>query len=458
MENQMYEQEIDLKDLMFAVLHRWRGIIAAAVVCAILLGGYGLAKSAMAREDGGAAEQEQAYSEDLQLYEDTQKLYEYDIELLKGKIEAQEAYYTQSYLMQINPYDMAKASADVFVRVEPEMNEGMSVYVPVSDPADSILKAYEAVAQNAEGVETVGGEPLDARYVRELIQTGLDYGGNVLAITVYGKNAEDAQDVLQKLLENIQSQKDSLQQGLGRHEIYIMNEDVTSAVDANLVSRQKTVSDSISSLQDSLGAKETALEELERPAEPSAVSASASLKSGVKYGIIGGIAGVFVAAFCICVVYVIKDRLNSEKDLKNRFGLNILGVFSQPVKKRAFCGVDAWLDRLEGKVHKNPEAVYDLVAANVKNYMNKDAEILLIGSVAGEQLEKAAKELQRRIDGMDILVGEDIENSVESLKLLKETGQVILIEERGISKCADIQEQLELAHSLQKPVIGCIVL
>ena len=155
---------------------------------------------------------------------------------------------------------------------------------------------------------------------------------------------------------------------------------------------------------------------------------------------------------------MIKDGLNSEKDLKNRFGLNILGVFSQPVKKRAFSGIDAWLDRLEGKTHKNSGAVYDLAAANTKNYMEKDAEILLIGSVSGDKLEQAAKELRSRIDGVQILVGVDIANSVESLKLLKETDQVILVEERGLSKCADIQEQLELVRSLHKPVIGCIVL
>ena len=29
--NNVYEQEIDLKDLIFAVLHRWRMILAAAV-------------------------------------------------------------------------------------------------------------------------------------------------------------------------------------------------------------------------------------------------------------------------------------------------------------------------------------------------------------------------------------------------------------------------------------------
>ena len=32
MDNHNYEQEIDLKDLMFAVFHKWRGIILVAVI------------------------------------------------------------------------------------------------------------------------------------------------------------------------------------------------------------------------------------------------------------------------------------------------------------------------------------------------------------------------------------------------------------------------------------------
>ena len=32
-------QEIDLKDLMFAVFHKWRPVILVAVICGLLLGG-----------------------------------------------------------------------------------------------------------------------------------------------------------------------------------------------------------------------------------------------------------------------------------------------------------------------------------------------------------------------------------------------------------------------------------
>ena len=33
--NETYEQEIDLKDLMFVVLRRWRSILVTAVVLAV---------------------------------------------------------------------------------------------------------------------------------------------------------------------------------------------------------------------------------------------------------------------------------------------------------------------------------------------------------------------------------------------------------------------------------------
>lgn len=51
-ENYTYEeQEIDLKDLLFAVLYRWRPIILLAIVLGVLLGGYKLASGMMVRQD-----------------------------------------------------------------------------------------------------------------------------------------------------------------------------------------------------------------------------------------------------------------------------------------------------------------------------------------------------------------------------------------------------------------------
>lgn len=38
--NNGYEQEIDLKELMFSVLHRWRPMVLLAVILMVALGGY----------------------------------------------------------------------------------------------------------------------------------------------------------------------------------------------------------------------------------------------------------------------------------------------------------------------------------------------------------------------------------------------------------------------------------
>ena len=80
------------------------------------------------------------------------------------------------------------------------------------------------------------------------------------------------------------------------------------------------------------------------------------------------------------------DRLNSEKELKKRFGLRILGVFSQAPRKRAFAGVDGWLNRMEGKRLRHPAEVYEIMAVNVRNYMQTGKKILILGSASNLSL------------------------------------------------------------------------
>ena len=80
MENNSNEVvEIDLKDLMFAVLHKWRPVLAVAVIMAVLLGG---AKGAMTyrkqNDPETAKEARVTYQNDLELYEKNKSTYERD--------------------------------------------------------------------------------------------------------------------------------------------------------------------------------------------------------------------------------------------------------------------------------------------------------------------------------------------------------------------------------------------
>lgn len=67
--NSTYEQEIDLKDLMFAVLHKWRPIILVAVVLAVLLGGFKAITTYKSQNDPEKVkEAEEKYQEDLEIF------------------------------------------------------------------------------------------------------------------------------------------------------------------------------------------------------------------------------------------------------------------------------------------------------------------------------------------------------------------------------------------------------
>ena len=91
--NDTYEQEIDLKDLLFAVLYKWRMILAAAVVLAVVLGGYKALTSYRAMVNPAArAEAERIYQTDLETYELDKELYGQEIDNLLKQQEDQQKY------------------------------------------------------------------------------------------------------------------------------------------------------------------------------------------------------------------------------------------------------------------------------------------------------------------------------------------------------------------------------
>ena len=136
-QNNTYEQEIDLKDLMFAVLHKWKGILLVAIAFAILLGGV---KAVMTYRDQNNEENileaEENYEEELHAYETSKETLERELGNLQTDIENQQNYMEKSVLMNMSPYDIYEARADIFIKTDYEIMPGM-VYQNV-DYTDTI--------------------------------------------------------------------------------------------------------------------------------------------------------------------------------------------------------------------------------------------------------------------------------------------------------------------------------
>ena len=121
------EQEIDLKDLMFAVFHKWRPLILVAVICGLLLGGIkGIMTYKKQSDPKVRKEADLTYSADLELYKKNKDTYTREIENLRTDIENQQEYLDYSIWINMSPYDVCEARVDLYVSTGYEIMPGMA--------------------------------------------------------------------------------------------------------------------------------------------------------------------------------------------------------------------------------------------------------------------------------------------------------------------------------------------
>lgn len=458
--NDTYEQEIDLKDLLFFILHKWRMVLGIAIIMAILVGGFKFGKGLLEhRDEEYVAEVQEQYENDIDDYEQTMSGLERDIENLTANIEYEEAYQENSVLLQIDPYNKWVASADIFIQIDKPQQEN-SVMVLSVDPADSVVKAYTSAVSNGKFLVPLSKEKkIDMNYLKELVQVGSDYNGNMLTVTVTYKDKKGAEEILNLILESLNSMRTDVDSELGAHSVIIMNKNIGTITDTGLANAQKDRANNLTNLHKSLEDAQKSLEDLEEPEKPDSLSKRGIITSGIKYGILGGVLGVFMSGFIICVVFLMSNKVYSADELKNRFGLKVLGVFNQEKIKRAFASIDNWLDCLEGKEEVQEEAVYERIVTNIQNFVGKDSRLLLTGTVEDSVLNNLKSKLQEHLsDEILIDIGSNLNKDTTTLKMLPEYDGVIIAEARGVSKYSQITKEIEMIYDVKKSVIGCIIL
>lgn len=456
---QSYEREIDLKDLLFFVLRKWRIVLLTALIMAVLSGGYKLGKGLLEQQNGDYIPSiEKQFESDKKDYMQNKDTYESIINNLTVNIQHEEEYQEKSILQKIDPYKKWVASVDVFVKTEDIQQEnGINVYE--TDPADSILKAYESTIKKGNEIQNLSKEKgLDLIYLKELIRVIPDYQSNMLTITVTDSDEAGAQKILDVILKSLKDKYSDIQQNLGEHSVVIMNENLSKRLDQDLANSQKSRIENLYSLRKSLEDTETRLEDLKEPKEPVTLSGKGLINLGIKYGALGGMAGGFLVCFFACIIFCLNSKVYNSDEVKARFGIKILGNFVREKKKRAFSKVDSWLDRLEGLEYISEKTIYERIVANISIYTVKNQLILLTGTAKEADINKVLAELKERLPDFNFESSNNMNKCPGTLTKLPKVDGVILIEKAGESSYNDIQNELETITSVNKNVIGCILL
>ena len=459
-ENNYDEQEIDLKELLFAVLYRWRPIILIAAILGILLGGYKLASGLLTRQNAGElAETEEAYQKDMEMYQVTLAGYERDLASLQNMLEDQQNYMNDSILMHVDPSSRPKAYAEYLVKLD---ESGWQQYPQTveMDPTDGLVHSYVSnLTQWADWEKITEKTGVKEEYLKELIGTSLDYSSNTFVVEVTYLDLDTAEWILDEILSQINEGHDELADLVGSHTIRQVNKGSGYFYDSGLADRQKQNSDKITSYENSIKDKNNAMEALEEPVAPAEMSKSGVLKEAIKFGVIGVLAGGFLSVCWFCAVYILNGKVHTDEELKSRFGFRILGAFALPEKTGFCCGIDRWLERMVGKAERPSEdAVLERGAVNIVNYTEDGCRILLTGTVSKEQLQNIAAKLSDKIGSRIIQVGSNLNESTETLRQLAQCQAVVLVEQRGVSRFGAIEKEREAINGLKKPVVGCFVI
>lgn len=459
MDNNIYEQEIDLRDLMFAVFRKWRLIVLFALIFSVFLGGYKCVKELINQNNEEyVAELKEQYATDQTKYEQSKKGYESDIESFNASITNQEEYKEKSILLKVDPYNKGTASVDVFVKMS-EIPDNSGVTVTSVDFADGVIKAYASAIQQGGFLEDISREMgIELIYLKELITVTTDYDSNMLNVSVAYTDKEGAGKILDEILKNLKTMYPDIQEHLGQHNLSVMNQNVGVMTDQTLADYQKLKVEDLTATNKKLEDTEKALKGLEEPAKPVVLSRMSIVKEGVKYGILGCFIGAFLVAFCVCIVYVMNGKINTDEDLKNRFALKHMGSFAQTRIKRALSGIDIWLDRLEGREIISDEMVVDIISANILGMINKGESVFLTGMVEEARLTNLTDKLQQRLSEVTVGFGTDILHNAVSLKNLQQYDTVILVESRRQTKLRKIEKEIELVRNMKKEILGYIVM
>lgn len=493
-ENQIpYEQEeeINLVSLLFSVLHKYRQMAAAALVCAVLFAGVAVAKNISwnaaiqkAAEEGETAPRtsaQQTYEENMVEYREAQNKRDTDVQsynqqlrdnersqqTVQFNIDNAEEYMEKSVLNSIDPYNVYNARADLYVTTDYKIMPGMDYQNP--DYTSSVLRAYTSLLTNHEAISAIAEQfNMEERYMRELVSVWGDDSTRLLSISINAASEEDATAILDAVIARMNGLYETIESTVGHYSITLLSRTSSVTVSTDLRDQQQNTRDNLTSLQNQmtdLQAQHDLLEQniqkadqdlaaLEEPEDPG--DGSSSL---VKFAVIGFVLGVILVAGAAVVKFLTAGLVYSAKDLKSTCNLPVLGTLAGAAARKAV-KLDAKLNKLEGRPDgSRDDETVRLIAATIASRAPKADRILVTGDLPAEQLSALTAQLQATdtLRSRKLTCAESVLVSSTAVLEVNAADAVVLVADCSCSRYSSVNDQKEQIARLGKTVLGCVV-
>lgn len=451
--NKNYEREIDLKDLFFHLLYRWRSILVAAVIFAILLGTYQYMNLELTHKKGKLTKAEKQYEIELQDFRDNLRNSRNNVKTYTNLINEKNDYLNESVYMKLDAQNEWYAYKRYLIKVDQAVLDALPQAIQ-EDPADLVASMYTSTLKS--GLDSAEMEALlgtgKREYIDELVGVGGDATSNNLVLSVIGSSQEDVLRQLAYFDNRLHTLCVPKAQEVAAHTLTLMDEDVRSRIDSGLSAKQDEINKQIIAWQDELKKQKETLNDLEDKEEP-------KKPIGIKkFAAIGFILGAFLLAGIHAVRYAIGGKLHLGRELSETYGLPVYGDFIKSRARRPGKGLDRLFEKWEFRHASSDEAIINDIVALIRE-RNDGKRVLLTGTVVQEKLESLRQKLRPGLnDAVQIEIASDFLANGAAITDASQADTVVLVEEKHVSRLQDIQREAELLIMGSANVTGCVLI
>lgn len=449
--------ELDLADLFWSVLGRWRRILASGLILAVLLGGVSAARSFPRLNDADyLRNMEERNAEAVRVYEINRREYESQIERYSQDLVQQEEYRAHSGLLALDPFHVFVCEGVYFVDAGGSLLTESLTREP--NYSQAIIAAYSerlSALDERQVLQDAGCVFDDAEIsnYRGFLTLSVDMESSTLHYKTYGATEEQALALSAAAKEAVKSGMREISDLISEHSIALLSERIALQSDEELRLMHKDFDTNLSTTSDNLSKAASAMDAL---AQPNIVnpSLSSALRSAVKRAILGFAAGVFLCAAWYAVAFVVRGTVADPDDVASRYGLPVLGVIPGAAGKTlldrriaAHYGIPAGMSTAEG-----------LRYAAVNLAESAEEELLLSGSGDPAAVKNLGDKLAAEAPRTKILSAGSICRDADALKAFHESSCLVFVETLQQSKHAELRRELIRALESGKKVLGFLLL
>ncbi len=431
------EREIDIKDLCFSLLNKWKQILAGTVVICVLLCSYGLMKNKKSTTSKTDIK-ESLTKEQIADVEDAYSTYQQAIksrDIILSRVK-------NSALAQINS-DEAVGRMVSYI-IESDIDNIYSYYKSINvfaeDEQKEIIKAcnFNDETNNLDDLVTISGK--ESEFI-----AGVSSNSNMkTAMTVYiYANSDEALDTIQSILENHIEGKSSIT-GATCTKLETVDDIETYYISDNqngLSDQLDNINNKIYNLENITYLSEdeltyyTSLIEGEEDETTTVTTSSFNWK---KYGVVGVAGGLFVMCFFYAMIYVLSGKVHASDDFK-AYGVDSIGTldYSKDDVSKEMWLVSSITSFM--KLHELKKLYITL------DYKNEKIENTLNTFV--EELKK---------QGIETVIGDPLKER-EAFNNLMSSEAVVLFETAEQSKYDSVSKIVDLANRQNISLVGSIV-